>query len=175
MASARTLIASTTLGSNAASVTFSGIPGTYKDLIVQFSARLNTAESPPMFIRFNGDTSANYSRQFIRTSYNATNDADRTANTSVGACIFYVPGPSGTANAFGTAEITIPGYTASTAKQIGVLSSSPSTSTTSAEVSLAISCGTWQGTAAITSLTIYNSNPYDLVTNSAFYLYGLAG
>lgn len=174
MASARTLLASTTLGSNTASVVLSGIPQTYKDLIVEFDARLSADESPAFYLQFNGDTAANYSYQTLRTTYNGSRDALRATSTTLGAGIMWIPGSTGVANAFGSAEVFIPGYTASTTKQISMLSSSPSTSTTSPEIGAAISCGTWQGTTAITSITFYNSSR-NVVTNSSFFLYGLAG
>ena len=46
--------------SSAASVTFSGISGTYTDLIVVY-AMTSTTNSNDVFARFNGDTGSNYS------------------------------------------------------------------------------------------------------------------
>ena len=62
------LIAKRTLGANAASVTFSSIPGTgYSDLRLVSSARTNRGNNgDSMYVNFNGDTtSGNYSNLLI--------------------------------------------------------------------------------------------------------------
>lgn len=53
-----TALATVTLGSSAASVTFSSIPATYRDLIVVVEG--NTATSGRPVMRLNGDTGSNY-------------------------------------------------------------------------------------------------------------------
>lgn len=53
-------IATQTLGSAAASVTFSSIPSAYTDLVLVMEFSLNAANDS-VFIRFNGDTATNYS------------------------------------------------------------------------------------------------------------------
>lgn len=53
-------IASQTLSSSAASVTFSNVPQGYTDLVLKVSYSLTVANSS-LFIRLNGDTSTNYS------------------------------------------------------------------------------------------------------------------
>lgn len=56
------LIDSTTLGSNAADVTFSNIPSTYTDLIIQGSVGSNSSTlNRTIRLQFNGDTGSNYS------------------------------------------------------------------------------------------------------------------
>ena len=54
-------IATTTLGSNQASVTFSSISGSYTDLILIINTKGTSANSYPRF-QFNSDTSSVYSR-----------------------------------------------------------------------------------------------------------------
>jgi len=56
-------LATVTLGSSAASVTFSSIPATYRDLILASSFNLTAGGNPT--ISFNGDTGANYSRVYM--------------------------------------------------------------------------------------------------------------
>jgi hypothetical protein len=53
-----TPLATVTLGTTAASVTFSSIPATYRDLVLVVDG---TSSSPDFFLRFNGDSS-NYTR-----------------------------------------------------------------------------------------------------------------
>ena len=57
-------IATTTLGSAAATVTFSSISGSYTDLVLIIHGT-NSASTDDVALQFNGDTSTNYSRTFI--------------------------------------------------------------------------------------------------------------
>lgn len=57
---AYTLIATQTLTTATASVTFSSIPNTYKDLVLECFTR-STGASDALCIQFNGDTGSNYS------------------------------------------------------------------------------------------------------------------
>jgi|688.fasta_scaffold1585727_1 hypothetical protein len=59
MAATYTPIASTILGVNASSITFSSIPQTYTDLIVIFNGRTDGDENTNL--QFNSDTTNNYS------------------------------------------------------------------------------------------------------------------
>jgi hypothetical protein len=60
-----TALATTTLSSPAASVTFSNIPGTYRDLILEFNWKLDSAATAAdSFFRFNG-SSGTYSYLFM--------------------------------------------------------------------------------------------------------------
>jgi hypothetical protein len=54
-------IAEQTLGSAAASVTFSSIPGTYTDLVLVCSNLKASVGSNNVYVRFNSDTGSNYS------------------------------------------------------------------------------------------------------------------
>ena len=61
------LLASTTLGSAAASYTFSSIPQTYKHLELSYMGKsvYNSSNDPDlMYLIFNGDTAANYRSTF---------------------------------------------------------------------------------------------------------------
>ena len=56
-------IATTTLGSAQGTVTFSSIPGTYTDLILMIGGAASSAQG--LWLYFNNDTGANYSRTFV--------------------------------------------------------------------------------------------------------------
>lgn len=76
-------IATTTLASAAASITFSSIPATFTDLRVTF---LGTASSPSNFaMRFNSDTATNYS---ITAVYGYGTSAGSSRRTNGSAMIF---------------------------------------------------------------------------------------
>jgi hypothetical protein len=59
-------IAEQTLGTAAASVTFSSIPGTYTDLVLVLSVQ--DASGNTFALQFNGDTSTNYSTVLTGTT-----------------------------------------------------------------------------------------------------------
>jgi hypothetical protein len=59
-----TQIASTTLGSAAASVTFSSIAGTYTDLVLLSAASNLGVNGNGLAIQFNTDTATNYSKTY---------------------------------------------------------------------------------------------------------------
>jgi hypothetical protein len=63
MATTYEKIATTTLGSSSATITFSSIPATYTDLRIVFLGTLSTYGSLAM--QFNSDTSSNYSATFL--------------------------------------------------------------------------------------------------------------
>jgi hypothetical protein len=56
-------IATTTLGSAAASISLSSIPSTYTDLVIVFSGTQGALDNTGL--RFNGDTGTNYSKTLI--------------------------------------------------------------------------------------------------------------
>ncbi len=82
MADAYEHIATTTLGSNAASVTFSSLPTDYEHLQIRASAR-STLNTTPGYdgidCRFNGDSGANYSQQGVH-GFNSSDTQDEHAN-----------------------------------------------------------------------------------------------
>ena len=80
-----TPLATVTLGTAAASVTFSSIPATYRDLVLVISAS-NTTTSGELLLRFNADTGSNYSRvYFLGNSANqAVSGSDTLTGIGVG-------------------------------------------------------------------------------------------
>lgn len=54
-------IATTTLGSDSATITFSGLPSTYTDLVVILTAGQSAALNDAFQVRVNGDSGTNYS------------------------------------------------------------------------------------------------------------------
>ena len=59
-----TPIATTTLGSAAASISFSSISGSYTDLVLIATLKADTA-SADIYMRFNGDSGTNYSKTIL--------------------------------------------------------------------------------------------------------------
>lgn len=82
MATALVALATTTLASSTTTVTFSSIPGTYRDLRLVFS-HVNTggATAADGFIRINGDSGANYSDVYMFGNGTTPSSGSRSSQT----------------------------------------------------------------------------------------------
>jgi hypothetical protein len=154
------LIASNVLGSSAASVTFSSIPATYRDLVLV----INSAASAGVYInlRFNSDTGANYHWVVMG------GDGSTTVSTSDSGAdrlrIGYSSYPSSGNNSLQIAHIM--DYSA-TDKHKTVLSRGNQSATGVDAVA-----GRWASTSAINSVTaLLGSGTFSV--GGSFYLYGL--
>lgn len=159
-----TLIQSQTLGADAASITFSSIPQTYKTLFVVMSLRGTSSRN--LFIQFNGSATGFTWRQLQGTgatvaSYNgATNQY----------AIPDMPNSTDTASTFGSAELMIPNYSGSANK---AYSGNGVTESNAATAYQELVAGLWSNTAAITSFTVLPTSG-NLATNSSMSLYGIS-
>lgn len=153
-----TPIATTTLGSATASVTFNSFSG-YTDIVAVLNPTRVTADTNAT-IRFNSDSGTNYSwTQIYGDGTSAI--SDRTTNAT------YIN--LGYTNTTQPAKIVyIQNYgNSSTYKTVLVRHSNAST------VAQAI-VGMWRNTAAITSITFALSDGNNLAAGSTFTLYGIA-
>ena len=144
-----TPIATTTLGSAASSITFSSIPATYTDLRLVFVGTATAADN--LFIRYNGDTGANYSRTFIYG--NGTSTASN-RNTSV---TYIIPaqlnGLSTTIPRFYQMDIfNYAGSTYKTSLSMGAEDSNGGSGDVASSVEL------WRSTSAINSILLFPAN-----------------
>ena len=153
------LIARSTLSSATSSVTFSGIPSTYRDLVVVVAANGGTVEVN-FNLRFNGNTSLIYS---------FANIAGNTGTPSIllNAIQGRLPATQVVSTGVvGTFIAHILDYTQ--AKNKTTISTGGQLSNVDATV------GMWPSTSAITEVTILTTtNSYN--TNATFYLYGIVG
>ena len=144
-------IATNTLGSATASVTFSSIPGTYTDLVLIVDSTI-TSGGVDTRIRINGDTSTNYSRTYMYGDGSST-----------------VSGRNSTDDAIGSGSKTIHNvmnYSNTTTYKTAVARYGTAGSLTLAQTAL------WRSTAAITSLTILVLSS-TFTAGSTFNLYGI--
>ena len=174
MASTYTLISSQVLGSSAASVTFSSIPSTYKDLVLRVSARSDSSAGgilDYLDITYNGDTTSTYSATNIyangstANSYRDSNVSPSTANYEA-----YSPSAGATANTFSSVEFYIPNYTSSANKPVSIISAIENNATLGYIVPVA---QLWRGTVAISSISLASNLSHNFVSGSSFYLYGI--
>lgn len=158
------LISEQVLGGTAASVTFSGIPGTYRHLRLYVTSRSNSG-STDCFIQFNGDSGSNYSGTFL---YNTGNGSGY--NTAQ-AFVFSIASSSAPSNDAGSSVIDFPSYTNTTFNKNALGRS------TRLDASITGYCSiaglTWLSTAAITSILLEQIGGGTFASGSIFTLYGI--
>jgi hypothetical protein len=172
MATTYTLIDKSILGSNQASVSFTGLgafSSTYTDLKLVASVRDTSASNyQNAKLTFNSSTSG-YSEIALRAYGGSTVDSVSASGSSIN--LFYETSDSATANTFGTYEIYIPNFSSSNNKSVSI---DCVTENNASDAFLGLVAGLWANTAAITSITVAPlSGAANLKTNSSFYLYGI--
>ena len=163
-------IATTTLSSNTATVTFSSIPQGYEHLQIRVLARTDRANAQGDYIKlnFNSDTAANYVGHEL-SGWNGS--ALGAANTSVGAAyVNRFAAASQAANTFGAGVIDILDY-ANTNKNKTVRSLAGWVDTTAGNPHF--NSALWNSTSAITSIAIIAGGGTVLTQYSSFALYGI--
>ena len=153
------LLASTTLGSDTASYTFSSISSAYTHLELRSAARSDIAGATDFIsTRFNGDTGSNY-----RT----VTDAPNTRNY----LIAIHGATNGYANHLAPSVLIINKYQSTTYKHLlGVWAAN--LDTTMSNLANGNWHGVWMNTSAITSITIAPANGTNFKSGSTFQLYG---
>ena len=161
-------IASTTLSTTAASVTFSSIAADYTHLQIRMIARDTRSVTLEGYtIQFNGDTVGNYSDHSL---YGDGSSAAAFANTSATFMSPYaIASANATASVFGASVIDILDY-ANTNKYKTIRSLTGVDNNGSGVIGF--SSGNWRNTAAITSVTV-GAQVGTWVAYSSFSLYGV--
>jgi len=151
-------IATQTLGSAAASVTFSSISGTYTDLrliiVGGFAGGLDD-----LLVRVNSDSGTNYSRTFIYG--NGTSAVSGRSSSNNG---YYIAGLNG---AQSVSKWDFMNYSNSTTYKTVLVRSD------AADWAAFATVGLWRSTAAITSMSIANGSAGNFNSGTSFTLYGI--
>lgn len=170
MAIAYNLIASNTVGSPVASVTFSSIAGTYTDLVLAVSARSASTGNAwdSLTLEFNGSGGAAYSTRMLYGDGGTAAGAVSTGNSFV--IWGHIPSNSATSNTFGNTLINIPNYTSGNYKSL-IMDSVAETN--AATTIMTLTGSVWANTAAITSIKCANYNATNFMQYSTFFLYGI--
>ena len=159
-------IATQTLGSSSATVTFSSISATYTDLVLIISAN-QTVGNNDVWLQFNSDTASNYSNTQI--SGNGTSAASTRASSQTKLYIDNNATMPTAASTFGNQIINIMNYSNTTTYKTVLSRSNNAAAATEAFVSL------WRATpAAITTILIGLTGASNFTTGSTFSLYGIA-
>ena len=161
--SAYEVISTQTLGSAAATVTFSSIPQIYTDLVlIANSSTTTVASSEINKLTFNSDTASNYSTTVLG------GDGSSAASFR-GTGVAYIRAGRNTANGdsyFAQNKMQIINYANATTFKTVITQGSEAGAYISAD------CGMWRSTSAITSITLTaGTNNYKV--GSTFSLYGI--
>ena len=165
----------TALGSNLTSVTISSIPATYKHLLLILEPRTDVAApADSLILRFNADASAaSYYSQYAIESATSVAAAEILGATTTGV---FLPnsavGNTGSAGN-GGAVVWILNYASTTMRRVVMAECGAMAGTTTGLIKAGRVKGFWTNTsAAISSLTFLPATGTNIVTNSAYTLYG---
>lgn len=154
-------IATNTLSSVGATVTFSSIPSTYTDLVLICNAKNTVAQNYEIWIRFNSDSGSNYSQTFAQNYANSTQSGKNSSITEIR------PGKMNTTS-FDATIINIQNYSNSTTYKTTI------NRYNNAEFVTGMSVGLWRNTNAITSVDVICESGANFAIGSNFSLYGIA-
>ena len=157
-------IATNTLGSAAATVTFSSIAGTYTDLVLICNIA-QAAGNNSLRIRYNSDTGTNYSRTYLLGN-GSTASSGRTSSDVSG----YLSETTGSTTLELAVVAHIMNYSNTTTYKTHISRSNRASSSVDAVV------GLWQSTSAITRIDLAMGGSFpanNFATGSTFTLYGI--
>ena len=154
-----TPIATQTLGSSAANVTFSSISGSYTDLIIVASAYASSADTS-IEVYYNGSASSGLYSETILDGDGSTASSARESNVNAAAL-----GSVGTSQS--VSIIQIQNYSNTTTYKTALGRGNNINNRVRAYV------GLWRNTAAITSVTLYLTGSANFGSGSTFTLYGI--
>jgi hypothetical protein len=163
-----TQIAEVILSSNTATVSFTSIPATYRNLKLVCTCSEN-GSGGGFFMQFNGDTGSNYYGQYFYAQDGSPSAVklSGTSNPSIGlACLSTAP--ASLANAPGGTEITIYDYARTQWNKVATALSMRQDSsfyTFNASVQ-------WNNTAAIDAILLGLADSGSFLAGSVFTLYG---
>ena len=155
-------IATTTLGSDQATVTFSSIPGTYTDLVLITNEKQSGARASAL--QFNSDTGSNYTQTGLYGNGSATGSY-RTTSTTLIYYSYYAASSSTNFNMNSIVQIN--NYSNTTTYK-NVLSRA-----NNADLGVDAIAALWRNTAAITSITLTMESLSNYKAGCTFTLYGI--
>ena len=154
-------IATQTLGSSVATVTFSSIPSTYTDLVLVFAGTQTGAGVTYIAIQYNGDTGANYSYTALAGNGSAASSGRSSNNNE-----FYVTLGNPVTTTQNNMIMQVMNYSNTTTNKTTLVRSNNASERTEATV------GLYRSTSAINSILV-KIGANNFATGSVFSLYGI--
>lgn len=154
-------IATTTLGSAAASHTFSSIPATYTDLVLVYAGTTGSSTSY-LSLQFNGDTTTNYSTTHLRGTGSAANSTRYSSQSEMYASV-----SSTITTTQNNVIIHIMNYANTTTFKTVLFRANNS------DVSVETAVGLWRKTPEAINSVKVSSPSVNFASGSTFTLYGI--
>lgn len=151
-------ISTTTLGSTAATVTLSSIPGNYTDLILVISATVSGATT--IHYRLNSDASTNYSVTVLQGNGSTVSSFRGSNEDNIGFGVFYTTQNNSITH--------LQNYSNTTTYKTLLTRYNNAGNLVGTRVAL------WRSTAAISSIYLYLDGSETFGSGSTFTLYGIA-
>ena len=164
---ALTKIAEQILGSPESSVTFSSIPGTFRNLRLKITAsNSGSSGSEDIHVQFNGDSGSNYDWILM---YGGQGGGNQSSYGQTAGAISSLPDTTGASNSAGSCDATIFDYARTQfLKNYIATTFRPNSSSNQFVMD---HCGDWRSTAAITSIVLLAASG-NFIVGSVFSLYG---
>ena len=159
-----TPIASQTLGSAAASITFSSIPGTYTDLRLVLTGATSVG-GDALVLQFNADTATNYSSTILSGYGSSASSSSYLSTPSLRLWINY----SSSTTIPGFVSVDLFSYAGSTNKTLLATTSDDQNGSGTVE----LIAGLWRSTSAITSIKVFLVNANNFNTGTIATLWGI--
>ena len=153
----------TVTGATAATIGFTSIPGTYTDLKLVFSTRVDVGGGQNGFYISLNSSTANFTAKQIQ------GDGSSAASFSITRFAGYSNATGGTANTFSNGELYFPNYASSNYKSFSGDAAQDNNQTTAY---LLLGAHLWSDSAAITSITL-TPDTANFVQYSTATLYGI--
>lgn len=166
-------LATTLLASSAASITFSGIAGSWLHLCLMLTARgTNASGFVNLTVRFNGDAGANYDTQHVSAAGTTSTAAEALAST--GFLMAGFPAASAPAGRFGSLELWVPGYASTDREKVAVATNGRFYDDTTTNFATQQGGCWWRSTAAITEVA-FSLSAGSFAAGTRATLYALGG
>jgi hypothetical protein len=165
-------LATVSLSTATASVTFAGIPSGYKHLQIRGLHRATVgAGDGTTYIQFNGDTGSNYSRHRLYGYGGGGSPGTDTESGATAASIGHSMGATPSLQSFTATIVDVLDYS-STVKNKTIRAITGTDLNGDASGALFYNNGAWYNTSAVNSITI-TTNQTAFATYSSFALYGV--
>jgi hypothetical protein len=162
-------LATVTLSTTTANVTFAGIPNTYKHLQLRIMAKTDRAlDRDPITVKFNSDSGSNYAEHTLSGNGSSASAGGSSSLTST--TIFRATGNSGATNIFGVIVYDLLDYANTnkykTGRYLGGYDANGAGD-------IYLGSTLWQSTSAITNIALTPSVGSNFLQYSQFSLYGV--
>lgn len=167
------LISEVVTSGSQASVNFTSIPSTYRDLVVRVTGRgTNASNTVQVLVRFNGDTANNYDwESYDISTASAANNVNNQNLAVSSVLIGALPGSSATANYASGCKAEVFDYKGTTFNKNGITHLNIVFGTTTGSVYRSQGSIHWRSTSAINAALVFLSAG-NFVNGSVVSLYG---